>query len=318
MPATAENIVARPDGITRVDLAALVALRGRAMKPHGGRAPLRTAAAGAHVTSVRGRGMDYAESRVYQAGDDARHIDWRRTARSGRWFTKLYEVERGRNVVLLLDTHASMRFGTRARYKSVAAARAASWLAWSCVRAGDRIGALAFGVVRGAVDPQPGPRGALAVAGALARWDADAAVAADASGIPLTSALAGARRMLRPGDQAWLLSDGWCIDAAAADALARLAHRADLRVVIVADALERIPPPAGAYTFETDSTSARVELSGDVARNAFRDRLAHGWQALAEACRAAAAPSAVVATTDEPDNVAMAALWRRRAGCVRA
>src|SRR5690242_14335968 len=111
------------DGITRVDLAELIALRARAGKPGVARVRTRTPLSGGHVSALRGRGMDYAESRIYQAGDDARNIDWRRTARSGKWHTKLFEAERERSLLLLLDTHATMRFGTRARYKSVAAAR---------------------------------------------------------------------------------------------------------------------------------------------------------------------------------------------------
>ena len=71
------------DGITRVDLAELIALRARAGKPGSARTRARTPLAGGHVAALRGRGMDYAESRIYQAGDDARNIDWRRTARSG-------------------------------------------------------------------------------------------------------------------------------------------------------------------------------------------------------------------------------------------
>ena len=39
--------------------------------------------AGGHVSRRRGRGVDFRESRVYQAGDDIRHMDWRVTARSG-------------------------------------------------------------------------------------------------------------------------------------------------------------------------------------------------------------------------------------------
>lgn len=110
------------DGITRVDLEDLIALRVRAGRPRAARVHARTSQAGGHVSALRGRGMDYAESRVYQAGDDARNIDWRRTARSGKWHTKLFEAERERSLLLLIDTHATMRFGTRVRYKSVAAA----------------------------------------------------------------------------------------------------------------------------------------------------------------------------------------------------
>lgn len=299
----------RNDGITRVDLAELIALRARADK-HGG-ARTRTLLAGGHLSALRGRGMDYAESRIYQPGDDARNIDWRRTARSGKWHTKLFQVEREHSLLVLIDTHVTMHFGTRARYKSVAAARAAAWLAWTCVRAGDRVGAMAFGSVRTAVDPSAGTRGALAVLGALLRWDEQAATAAEGSGEPLSAAIERARRMAPHGSQAWLLSDGWCMDASATAALARFARHVELRVAIPVDPLEQGPAPPGAYLFETASGKCRVDLSTAPARVQFRDRLAHGARSLAAACDNASVPWTALATTDEPD-VILAPLWRRR------
>src|SRR3546814_14962898 len=68
-----------------------------------------------------------------------------------------------------LDTHASMRFGTRVRFKSVQAARAAALAAWFATRAGERVAMLGFGGVDQWLAPQAGAHGALAVCGALAR-----------------------------------------------------------------------------------------------------------------------------------------------------
>jgi hypothetical protein len=87
--------------------------------------------------------MDYAESRVYQPGDDVRRLDWRLTARSGELHTKLFQEEREGRLLVVLDTHPSMRFGTRVRFKSVQAARAAAVAGWYAVRAGERVGAMA-------------------------------------------------------------------------------------------------------------------------------------------------------------------------------
>jgi uncharacterized protein (DUF58 family) len=255
--------------------------------------------------------MDYAESRVYQPGDDSRNIDWRRTARSGKWHTKLFQAERERSMLLLVDTHRTMQFGTRARFKSVAAARAAAWLAWTCVRGGDRVGAMAFGSQRAAIDPQAATRGALAVLGGLARWDAEAHLVGTGNAEPLSAALARVRRMALSGNQIWMLSDGWCTDASATHALIRLKHHADVRVVIVVDALEHALAPAGDYVFETDAGRLHVDLSNPTARAALRDRLAHGSRALAKTCDDASVPWLLLATSEEPD-VGLAPLLRRR------
>jgi uncharacterized protein (DUF58 family) len=300
----------RNDGVTRVDLAELIALRARAGKPGSARTHARTPLAGGHVSALRGRGMDYAESRVYQAGDDARNIDWRRTARSGKWHTKLFEAERERSLLLLMDTHATMRFGTRVRYKSVAAARAAAWLAWTCVRGGDRVGALAFGAVRDAVDPHAGARGALNTLGAVARWDAAAGAGAEVAE-PLSTAIARAQRLIAAGNRIWLLSDGWCTDANATAALVRLTRHAEVRVVIIVDPLERELAPRGAYVFETAADRQLVDLGGAEARAGFRDELAAGWHGLASACDAAGVAWTTLSTGDEPE-VALAPFLRRR------
>ena len=73
--------------------------------------PSRSVITGGHRSRFRGRGMDYQESRHYQAGDDIRNMDWRITARAGRPHVKLYEEERERPVVTLLDLGPSMFFG---------------------------------------------------------------------------------------------------------------------------------------------------------------------------------------------------------------
>ena len=63
----------------------------------------RASLMGNHLSRFRGRGMDYQESRSYQAGDDVRTMDWRVTARTGKPHVKLYQEERERPIVLFLD-----------------------------------------------------------------------------------------------------------------------------------------------------------------------------------------------------------------------
>lgn len=302
----------RIDGITRVGVAELVALRTHALK--AGMQPVRLVAAnaGGHASESRGRGMDYAESRAYQPGDDVRNIDWRRTARSGKLHTKVFQAERERGVLVVIDTHATMRFGTRVRYKSVAAARAAAWIAWTAVRGGDRVGALAFGDVRDAVDPQAGARGALAVVGALARWDAQAAVIAADGSEALPAALQRAGRLAPRGGRLWLFTDGWCVDEAASHALARAAQHAEVTVVATVDPLECELPPTGAYVFEASSGPRRVDLVAAGARAKFRAGLGRGECLLTDACRQAGVTRVTLTTRDEPDR-ALASAWRRRA-----
>ena len=91
------------EGITP-SLDELVALRRAVL----GRRPPRRGShgmSGQAQSPMRGRGMEYAESREYANGDDARHIDWRLTARTGRPHTKLFQAERERLTLIVADTY---------------------------------------------------------------------------------------------------------------------------------------------------------------------------------------------------------------------
>ena len=251
------------DGV-HVALPELIALRLRARRIR--RPALRVAGhrAATHESRFRGRGVDYIESRIYQPGDDIRQMDWRVTARSGKPHTKLFQEEREQSILLLIDCNASLRFGTRTRFKSVQAARTAALLAWSAVQGGDRIGALGFGPGLDAeVKPGGGARGALRLLRALVEWNAIAANGGDAVA-PLSQALQRAHRLARPGSRVILLSDGFCADAAAEGPLALLADHCDVAAVVLSDVLETTPPPPARYALR--SAAGRVLLDFAAAR----------------------------------------------------
>ncbi len=238
-----------PDAGIKVSLDELLALSALARGSH--LAEVRRSAAartGQHTSRWRGRGVDFRESRIYQAGDDIRHMDWRVTARSGRPHTKLFEEEREHGLLLMVDFNPGMRFGTRTRFKSVQAARTASLLAWMASASGDRVGAIGFGGgVRHEVKPGGGRRGVLQVLRALRDWD-HAAVSETES---LASALERARRLLRPGTRLILITDGLCADDTAWPVLARCAGRHELACILISDPLEHVAPHPGRYALST-------------------------------------------------------------------
>ena len=260
------------DGRVRVALAELIGLRARIGKVRVPPLDSRAARAGPQSSRLYGRGMDYAESRVYQAGDDVRRLDWRLTARSGRLHTKLFQEEREGRLLLLFDTHPCMHFGTRVRFKSVQAARAAALAAWYAVRAGERVGVLAFGASRQLLRPQAGPRGALAICGALAGWDDAVPDAAE----PLSEALARADHLVHGASRVLLISDGASCDSLARDRLRNLSRHAGVGVLVVADALELEMPPAGRYPLEHAGERREVDLRAARQRQQFQRTLGAG------------------------------------------
>ena len=77
---------------------------------------------GQKASKIRGSGLDFAEVRVYQPGDDVRSIDWKVSARKQKVHTKLFHEEKERPVLVFVDQTQSMFFGSGVRLKSIAAA----------------------------------------------------------------------------------------------------------------------------------------------------------------------------------------------------
>jgi len=244
-------------------LPALVALHALVHRRHalppatggmqGGRAPGRLS-----------RGMEFAESRPYRAGDDVRSIDWRQTARRGSPFTKLFREEHERPVHLLVDLGTSMRFGTRVAFKSVIAARAAALLAWQAVENGDRVGGIICGNGHREVRPQGRHQGALA----MLRQLAEASAAHPDAASSLAATLPALARTIRPGAMAILVSDFHALDDALVHGIAALALRNDVALVQVSDGFESAPPE-GIYRVSDGERGTTLDLRSEAGRSAW-------------------------------------------------
>lgn len=234
----------------------LIALRALVQGRRGARQG-RYGVHGHALSNQRGRGMEYAESREYAVGDDARHIDWRVTARSGKAHTKLFQAERERLTLVVADTAPTLYFGTRARFKSVQAARAGALAAWLAARDGDRIAALRGARREPPVPAASGPRGALRVLDALARWYARPPE--DDAGLQV--AIDHARRLLRPGSRLVVLADPQSLDGLPDTTWTALSLHADVTVLLLVDALEMCPPEVTLPFRPVDG--ARIELGLD-------------------------------------------------------
>lgn len=239
----------------------------------------RALLAGPYRSAFRGRGVEFDEVRAYQPGDDARRIDWRVSARRGRLYTKLFHEDRERPVLLLVDASPSMRFGTRRRFKTVAAARAAATLAWAAHHASDRVG----GVVISPAGREEHP--AERRQRSLLRWLDALSRATAAEGEArgdLAAAVARLSRLSSSGCHAILLSDFYGLDPRASAEIARLARHRHVTCVQVYDALEAESPPPGRYRV---SDGTRVSALETGSRGA-RERWGEHFRARREALRA--------------------------------
>ncbi|UCD59297.1 MAG: DUF58 domain-containing protein [Candidatus Hydrogenedentota bacterium] len=100
--------------------------------------------AGQYRSVFKGRGIEFAEVREYQAGDEVRLIDWNVTARLGRPYVKQFSEERELTVMLLVDASGSGRFGSVEQTKNEIAAEIAALIAFSAIRNNDKVGLIIF------------------------------------------------------------------------------------------------------------------------------------------------------------------------------
>ncbi len=85
---------------------------------------------GNQYSQFTGSGLEYEESRPYEAGDEVRRINWPLMAKTGKAYTKYFLEDRQENHIILLDHRQSMRFGTHKRLKATQATRIAGYFAW--------------------------------------------------------------------------------------------------------------------------------------------------------------------------------------------
>ncbi|AXK71141.1 DUF58 domain-containing protein [Lysobacter sp. TY2-98] len=298
-----DSTITVADGVTPT-IAELVALRGIASSPRHLRR-VRTAHAGLANSPMRGRGMEYAESREYTVGDDARHVDWRLTARTGRAHTKVFHAERERLTLLVADTNPALYFGTRVRFKSVQAARAGAVIAWNAVGEGDRVAVVRASPREAPVSPAGGPRGALRAIDALSRWYSQRPD--DDLGLP--AALERAQRLLRPGARVVVLADPASLEAVPLHRWSALARHHDAAIVLLNDPIETMPPQMR-LPFSTGDARIEVALDDRVVRERWLARFAAPLQRATEALPGRGVRVMALSTTDPSD--ACLALLRGR------
>ncbi|MEX2125415.1 MAG: DUF58 domain-containing protein [Woeseia sp.] len=268
---------------------------------------------GAYVSHFRGRGMEFDESRPYQAGDDPRNIDWRVTARSTTAYTKLFREERERPVLIVVDLRNSMHFATRGCYKSVNASRAAALLSWAAHHRGDRLGGLVFGdTTHREVKPRLGRQAALRYVHELVGhpdW-ADRASAGNGEQT-LTQAMAALRRVSRPGSQVVVLSDFVDFSRVSQSYLAGVARHSEVMAVFLSDPLERELPPPGRYRLISDSGEMAIDTHARAARADYQQAFAERLALLENFCQRYGVHLMPMSTEDDPVHCLQQALGKR-------
>jgi uncharacterized protein (DUF58 family) len=263
------------------------------------RSPALASTTGNHFSRFRGRGMDYQESRVYQAGDDIRSMDWRVTARAGKPHTKLYQEERERPIVLLVDFSPSMFFGSVKALKSVVASQVAVLLAWATANKGDRIGALLINGKHKEIEPKMGKRGVLNLVCELVKFsDPEKGLANTENSSHLNDELQRLRRIARPGSLVFLIGDFYTINGQTQPHLIRLRQHNDLVAVQIVDPLEQSAPPAGRYAVTDGIQEGILDTQSKAGKSHYNDFFSQHHSTVKELMRKNRIPLMTVSTAD--------------------
>jgi uncharacterized protein (DUF58 family) len=208
---------------------------------------------GEYRSVFKGQGMEFAEVREYQAGDEVRSIDWNVTARMRRPFVKRYIEERELTVMLAVDLSGSERFGTRGRFKSELASELAAVLAMSAIRNNDRVGAVLFtDRIEHVVPPRKGRRHALRLMRDLLVFEPTGART------DLPAALEFTGKMLSHKSIIFVVSDFQAADIE--HPLKLLAQRHDVVAVTVDDPSEQTLPDIGLARFVDPETGTTLDV----------------------------------------------------------
>ena len=240
-----------------------------------------------YYSRFRGRGMEFAEVRSYQPGDDIRSIDWRVTARTGKPHTKLFHEERERPTLVAIDYRRPMFFATHGQFKIVKASQLAALIAWETLRRGDKLGAFIFSEeLHTELRPRLGKKAVLSLFNKMVDnpvWQRDLHQPFEPQQ-RLFQTLMRLRRVVRPGSAVIIISDFSQWDKSVEKQLALLGRNNDLSLIFCYDQLEAQLPPAGNYPLSDGRRQAYINSTSAALRQQYMHQFALHREQIEQFC----------------------------------
>ena len=218
-------------------------------------------------TLLHGSGVDVADLREYEPGDDVRHIDWNVTARMEIPHVRTFLEDRELTAWLLLDRSASMAFGPTDRPKGLVLAEVATTLARLLSRGGNLVGAVLFNnAVELTIAPRTGRNHVLRLARELMKPTAPTGTSTNLADLLNVGTRTIKRRSMIVIASDFISEPGW------EQPLGRLARRHEVIALRLFDPRETELPDAGLLVIEDAETGEL--LSVDTSDPEFRRRFA--------------------------------------------
>jgi uncharacterized protein (DUF58 family) len=208
---------------------------------------------GSYHSVFKGRGIEFAEVRRYQPGDDVASIDWNVSARMSQPHIKLFGEDRDHTVLLLIDVSGSGLFGSGSRNKRSVAAELAAVLAFAASKNNDRVGLVLFSDrIEHVLPPKKGRRQVLRVIRDILAHEPVSL------GTDIGSALRYVHKAAHRRSLVFVVSDfldsGWELPLGVAH------RRHDVVPVVVSDPLEETLPDLGIVTVEDLESGELLEF----------------------------------------------------------
>lgn len=220
---------------------------------------------GEYHSAFKGQGIEFAEVRPYQFGDDIRSIDWNVSARYDETFVKVFEEEREQTVMLVVDVSGSGDFGSQGRFKREMAAEICAVVAFSAIQNNDKVGLVLFSdEVELFVPPKKGRRHVLRLVRDLFAHQSNSRKT------DLSVALSHTLHVLNRRSIVLVLSDFMADNYE--KSLRAVARRHDTVAIQLTDPIEELLPNVGLLEVTDPETGGHVVL--DTSRQTHRSRYA--------------------------------------------
>lgn len=258
--------------------------------------PVTSVLSGRYGSKLRGRGMDFAEIRRYQHGDDIRAMDWKVTARTLKPHIRVSAEEKDRAVLMVVDQRKCMFFGTKRQMKSVTAAECGAIGIWRALASGDRAGAVVFNDndIR-SFRPQRSEKNALQILGELVRMNhalsLNAAPNPDSS--VFNNALQRAKQIATHDVLVVIVSDMSATDAESERLIAQIAEHNDVLALLTHDA-SRLHGLEATISVSDGLQQREVNFADQKTRSHLRADYAREQKALEGYLRRLAAPMLMI------------------------
>ena len=251
---------------------------------------------GLHRSPFFGFSQEFAEYKAYAEGDDPRFIDWNVYARTERTYIKRYLGETNTRLVILLDSSASMGYGSGPVTKLQYAKFLAATLAYLAAQQHDAVGLIVFDEEVREYRPASSRLGKLS--GILHAIDR----ASPGTGTNLKVPFEKFHQYERGKGLVVVISDFYCDPEAMIEGVQPLAYQGqDVALFQILDPQELNPELRESALMEDMETGESMEVSPTFMRSRYRNKIQKHIETLHSSASGTGTDHVLVNTTDPLD-----------------